>query len=119
MPELVDAITTNLQNGEGIESLIAKADLPEEDLADYVDIINALQSSLVPRQPDADFSDRLRADLLDRDARLLKRVRQMPARVHVAAVLAIIFGCFLFVLRRLFGSEPPQEIQEEAVVTPL
>lgn len=119
MQELVDVITTSMQSGDGVESLIAKADAPPDELNEYVNIIQALQTSLVPQEPSADFSDRLRADLLDRDAGLPSRFRQMPARVQVAAVLAIFFGCVLFVLRRIFGSEPPGEIQEEAVVTPL
>lgn len=119
MQELVDVITTSLQDGDGVESLIANADAPSDELKEYVNIIHALQTSLVPQEPSAEFSDGLRADLLGRDVRLPGRFRQMPARVPVAAVLAIFFGCVVFVLRRLFGSDPPGEIQEEAVVTPL
>ena len=119
MQELVEAITTTLQNGDGIESLVVNADLTRDELDETVRVIQTLNSSLIPQEPSAEFSDRLRADLLGRDAKLTRRLRQMPARVHIAAILAICFGCVLFVLRRLFGSEPPHEIQEEAVVTPM
>ena len=117
--ELLDAITTALQNGEGVDALIAQSDWPGEDAAEFVDMIGALQTALPSLAPREEFSRSLRADLLRGDSGPLRRLRGMPARVHVAAFLAICFGCVLFGLRRLFGSETAQEIQEEAVVTPL
>jgi type VI protein secretion system component VasF len=116
---MFDAITARLQNGDEVESLIAQSEAPQQDLDEFLDIIQALHTSLTPLEPRQEYADSLRADLLGRGPSMLRRVRQMPARMHVAAVLAIFFGCVLFVLRRLLGSETTQDIQEEAVVTPL
>ncbi|MDE2948496.1 MAG: hypothetical protein OXT05_15475 [Chloroflexota bacterium] len=119
MQDLLDAITTGLQNGDGVDSLIAQSDLPQEDADDFVEMIQALQTALTPLEPREEFSTILHADLLEGESSLLGRLRGMPARVHVAAFLAIFFGFVLFALRRLFGSETAQDMQEEAVVTPL
>ena len=119
MQDLLDAITTGLQNGDGVESVIAHSELPQEDADDFVEMIQALQSALTPQEPREAFAADLRAELQKGESSFLERLRGMPARVHVAAFLAICFGFVLFALRRLFGSETPQEMQEEAVVTPL
>lgn len=115
----LDSITARLQSGETTEALFAEAEEAQGDLGEFVDIIQSLHTSLIPISPSQEFGDRLRADLLDGRPGVVERVRQMPARVHVAAILAVFAGCILFVLRRIFGSEPAQEIQEEAVATPL
>ena len=115
----LDSITARLQSGETTEPLIAEVEAAQGDLGEFVEIIQSLHTSLIPTSPSQEFGDRLRAELLDGRPGVVKRVRQMPARVHVAAILAVFAGCVLFVMRRIFGSETAQEIQEEAVATPL
>ena len=115
----LDSITARLQSGETTEPLIAESEEAQGDLGEFVEIIQSLHTSLIPTSPSQEFGDRLRADLLDGRPGVVERVRQMPARVHVAAILAVFAGCILFVLRRIFGSETAQDIQEEAVATPL
>ena len=46
-------------------------------------------------------------------------MRLTPAQVQIAAILALIAGCLLFIRRRLFGSDSAPEIQEEVVATSL
>lgn len=115
----LDSITARLQGGDAAEPLITEVEEAQSDLGEFVEIIQSLHSSLIPISPSQEYADRLRADLLDGRPGVVKRVRQMPARVHVAAILAVCAGCVLFVLRRIFGSETAQDIQEEAVATPL
>ena len=115
----LDTITARLQGGDAVEQLMAEAESSQGDLEEFVDIIQSLHASLIPISPSQKYTDRLRADLLERRPGVVKRVRQMPPRVHVAAILAVFAGCVLFVLRRIFGSETAQDIQEEAVATPL
>ena len=115
----LDSITARLQSGETTEPLIAESEEAQGDLGEFVEIIQSLHASLIPTSPSQEFGNRLRADLLDGRPGVVERVRQMPARVHVAAILAVFAGCILFVLRRIFGSETAQDIQEEAVATPL
>ncbi|MDE2638294.1 MAG: hypothetical protein OXI30_18150 [Chloroflexota bacterium] len=115
----LDSITARLQGGEAVEPLLTEAEKSQGDLGEFVDIIQSLHTSLTPISPSQDYADRLRADLLNGRPGVVKRVRQIPPRVHVAAILAVCAGCVLFVLRRIFGSATAQDIQEEAVATPL
>ena len=119
LQDTLDFITTRLQCGDAVEPLIAEAEESQGELGEFVDIIQSLHTSLMPISPSQEYADRLRADLLNGRPGVVKRVRQMPPRVHVAAILAVCAGCVLFVLRRIFGSETAQDIQEEAVATPL
>lgn len=115
----LDTITARLQGGDAVEQLIAEAESAQGDVGEFVDVIQSLHASLIPVSPSQEYTDRLRADLLDGRPGVVKRLRRMPPRVHVAAILAVCAGCVLFVLRRIFGSETAQDIQEEAVATPL
>ena len=117
--DALDTLTAGLQARENVEDLIAESRTSSAGLEEFVEIIQALHNACALVEPDPEFSDRLRADLLGEHGGMVKRVRQMPARVHIAAALAVIAGCLLFMMRRLFGSDGPQEIQEEAVATPL
>lgn len=117
--DLLDAITTGLQRGDAVEPLIGQSEKPDADVEEMVDIIQSLHASLTPLDPSQEFADGLRADLLAGRAGVVGRLRGMPARVHFAAILAVFAGCVLFMLRRVFGSEAAQDIQEEAVATPL
>jgi hypothetical protein len=119
MQDRLDAITSRLQCGDSLDPLIAQAQEPQTELVEFVDTIQALHRSLTPMQPNRKYADRLHADLLDGRPGVVARVRQMPPRVHAAAILALCAGCVVFVLRRIFDSDPAQEIQEEAVATPL
>lgn len=115
---LLDAITSRLQGGEAVDPLLAQHEDASGELDEVVEIMQSLHASLKPLSPSQDFADGLRAELLDGRPDVVRRLRRMPARVHVAAILAVFAGCVLFLLRRLFGSEAA-EIQEEAVATPL
>ncbi|MCY3780720.1 MAG: hypothetical protein OXG78_10460 [Chloroflexi bacterium] len=115
----LDALTAGLQAGEDVDDLIAHSGATAAEAEGLVEIIQALHNAITPVEPGREFSERLRDELLGEHPGMVKRVRQMPARVHVAAALAVIAGCLLFVIRRIFGSGAPQEIQEEAVATPL
>ncbi len=112
------ALAAGAQTGGDIESAAAHSEVMAE-AGEFADLIGALTSAFEPVEPAVKFADELRADLLGEPQGLLERLRKMPARVHIAAALALIAGCLLFVMRRLFGSDAPQDIQEEAVATPL
>ena len=116
---LLDAITARLQNGDAADPLLAQAEDLPDDVEEFVNIIQSLHTSLTPLNPGQEYADSLRADLLAGQPGVVRRVRQMPARVHVAAIMALFAGCVLFMLRRLFGSETAQDVAEEAVATPL
>ena len=115
----LDTFTAGLQAGDDIDSLISQSELSSAGVEDIADLVHALHTAFTPVEPGGEFSDSLRADLLGERQGMIKRVRHMPARVHIAAALALFAGCLLFIMRRLIGSDAPQDIQEEAVATPL
>ncbi len=116
---VLDAITVGVQTGDDIDGLVRRSAASSADVEDFAAIIQSLHSALTPVEPRREFSESLRSDLINERPDVVKRLRQMPARVHIAAALALVAGCILFIMRRLFGSDAPQEIQEEAVATPL
>ena len=116
--DALDALTAGITAGEDAQDLMAHLGEAGAETEALADIIQALHKAVAPVEPGSAFAAELRAELLGEHPGMVKRVRQMPARVHVAAALALIAGCLLFMLRRLFGSGAPQDIQEEAVATP-
>ncbi len=123
--EQLAAVSAALQNGADIETALDQADAaPGDDAAwrEFAELIQALQSALTAREPQPEFAAALRADLQAAQRDPVSRLRQMSARVSLAAVLAVCAGCLLFVLRRLLGSGAAQDIQdmqEEALPNPL
>ena len=116
---LLESITTRLQRGDTVASLIEQADEEQGDVQDFVELIQSLHTSLTPMSPGQEYAENLRANLLDGRPGVAGRVRQMPARLSVAAILAVFAGCLLLMLRRIFGSETAPDVPEEAVATPL
>lgn len=117
--DLLDSITMRLQQGDAVDQLMEQSEEAQGDVGDIVDIIQSLHASLTPRRPTQEFADSLRTDLLNGRPGLVSRVGQMPARLSFAAILAVLAGCVLLLLRRLFGSETAHEVPEEAVAAPL
>ena len=103
----------------GLDGLIREAEVAAGEEENVVELIQALHAALSPQEPRREFADALRSELLDAPQGRLARLRGMPARVHLAAALALMAGFALLMMRRLFGSEAPQEMQEEAAATPL
>ena len=115
----LETIPSRLPGGDVVEPLIGGADEDPSDVEDFVEVIQSLHSCLRPVSPDQAYAEGLRAELLDAGPDVFKRVQQLPARLSVAAILAVFAGCVLLMLRRIFGSAPAADMQEEAVATPL
>ena len=117
--DLLDAVTTSIQSGDDSAELPGRAETASAEAVELVGTIKALHQALTPVEPRAEFVESLRADLVDGRPGMVERAQRMPLRISLAAALALVAGCLLFFLRRLFDSDAPQEIQEEAVATPL
>ncbi len=117
--DMLEAITAGIQAGDEIETVSKGSGASAAGMQGYAEIIQALQSILTPLEPRPEFARQLHADLLDQQQGVVERMRQLPARLQIAAILALIAGCLLFLTRRLFGSESAAEIQEEVVASPL
>lgn len=99
----------------------AAATVPEPELQsdaadDFSALIHGLTGALTPIEPRPAFADALRHDLLGRRG-MWSRLRGMPPRVHIAAVLALLAGFGLLLTRRLFGSDEAENIVDEGVAT--
>ena len=117
--DALDAVTSGVQTGDDLVELMGQSESPSAEVGELVGMIQALHSALTPVEPRSEFIESLRAELIDGRPGVVARVQQMPVRLPIAAALALVAGCLLFFLRRLFDSDAPQEIQEEAVATPL
>ena len=89
MRNMLDNITSTLQNGDDIDQLAAQSGAAHSEIEDVVDIIQSLHSSLTPRQPREQYAADLRTDLLGGRRGMVDRVSRIPARVHIAAILAV------------------------------
>ena len=62
-------------------------DLNDEDIANWLPIINSLHDTLVEVQPRPAFKRQLRNELLKQPIGVRVRLRPLPTRVQLAAVL--------------------------------
>ena len=117
--DFVDDVTSALQQGNSLDPLVHLSDGDREQVVDLVSLIQGLGATLLPVEPSAEFSAHLKTQLLENEAGLAARLRKMPARLHVAAFLALFAGFSLLLSRRLFGASAAQDISEEPVATAL
>ncbi len=117
--DFVDNITGALQQGHSLDPLVDLSDGVHEEYADLVSVIQGLRDTLVPVEPSAAFATHLKTQLLENEAGLAARFRKKPARLHVAAILAVFAGFSLLLSRRLFGASSARDITEEPVATAL
>ena len=115
MQNLLDALAAALRQDDDIEELIKQSAVPHDEAESLADLIQSLQAALVPVEPTARFTEELEAQLMNTRRGVVTRVRQMPARVHIAAVLAVAAGFGLIVWRRIMGSAMTQDISEEPI----
>lgn len=116
MQNFLDAVTVALQHDDDIEYFVNTSPVPRDEMDSLVHVIQSLHDSLVAVEPSAKFANQLHDELMGTRPRgVVTTVRQMPARVHVAAILTVVAGFVLIVYRRLIGSAPTQDITEEPV----
>jgi len=114
MQNLLDALTVALQQDEDIEPIIKKSKVAREEADSLAHVIQSLHTTFTPVAPSAKFANNLQAELMGtRPRRVVSTVRHLPARVHVAAIITIVAGFGLLVLRRLMGDTSPQDIVDE------
>jgi hypothetical protein len=99
LQDLLSAFTDALlRNDDEAERLLERAVLPRE-ASSLVSLTRRLHSSITPVEPSAAFSRRLKADLMGQERQsLVWHWRQLPARVHIAAILALFGGFGLLVV---------------------
>ena len=116
---MLDEITRSMQRNEDVDAHLRRLSLPQEELDGLVKVISQLDATLVEVEPRPEFAGQLRAQLLNDGQGMMRRWRDMPARVHIAAIVAVMAGFLLLLTRKLSGSEAGQDLTEEPVAAPL
>lgn len=116
---LLAAVTDALIADEqaDLETIAARYDVPRKDVNSLMHLIRRLRGTLHITEPTPAFARRLKQDLLGKkQAGILWRIRRLPARVQVAAGLALMGG-FMLLLRRRVALEMGSSDVEEAPAT--
>ncbi len=102
MEQLLSAMNDALvaeASQDDIRAIANAYDVPSEEVDSLFHVVSRLHNTLVQIKPDGTFSQRLRGELLSSyDPSLVGRIRRLPARVQIAAIL-VFFGGFLFFSR--------------------
>ncbi len=110
---LLTAVTDALLADEtDLYRITGRYNVPQDQVTLFVQLINLLHESMSGVQPSKRFVRRLKQDLIvNKEHNVLSRVRHLPARVQIAAGIALVAGFMLFSRRRLI-SDSREEIHE-------
>ena len=99
LQDLLSAFTDALlRHDDEAERLLERAVLPR-DASSLVSLTRRLHAGVQPIEPSAAFSRRLKADLMGQERQsLVWHWRQLPARVHIAAIVALFGGFGLLIV---------------------
>ncbi len=96
---LTDAL---LAEKTDLDSILRRHPAVSPQAAGFVVLIQRLHQSLIRVQPSKRFVRRLKQDLTSLEERnVITRVRHLPARVQIAAGIAVIAGFMLLSRRRV------------------
>ncbi len=101
--DLLSAVTDALLAGDkNVDAIINRYQVSRAQVDNLVTIIRRLHVTLVGAQPSQQFVSHLKQDLMGaREQTVLARVRGLPARVQIAAIIAVLAGFMLFQRRRM------------------
>lgn len=103
--DLVSTLTDAVIRHDGtLDQIMGRYDLNDDDVANWLPIIDSLHNTLVEVQPRPAFKRQLRNELLKRPIGVRVRLRPLPTRVQLAAVLTIVGGFVLIVYNWFMGN---------------
>lgn len=116
LENVLSAVTDALLASEGdLDHIVERYDVSGDEVRSLTSVIQRLHVTLVGVQPSRRFVQRLKDDLMGTPGwQVVTRVRRLPARVQVAAGIALVAGFMLFTRRRLM--EDVQLEEQEAPV---
>jgi hypothetical protein len=105
MQEFVSALTDVVVQGRSsIDQVAGRYDMREEDVMAWLPLIEELNTTLVEVQPSARYQRQLRKELMTgQPVGARWRLRRLPARVQLAAVLTLVGGFLLIARNRFVG----------------
>ena len=118
--DLLSAVTDALLAGDkNIDTIVNRYQVSRAQVDNLVTIIRRLHVTLVGAQPSQQFVNRLQQDLMGaQEQTMLTRVRHLPARVQIAAIIAVLAGFMLFQRRRM-AEYARQEGRIQAEISPV
>ncbi|HEX2908437.1 MAG TPA: hypothetical protein VHO69_16305 [Phototrophicaceae bacterium] len=115
--DLLSAVTDALlADAANVDMIVAQYAVPRSEVDSFVGIIRRLHVALVGAQPSRRFVRRLKNDLIGvSNQNVVSRIRYLPARVQIAAGIALVAGFMLFT-RRLMVDDIKTEKKEVPAV---
>lgn len=112
LENLLSAVTEALLADRDIDAIVDQYHVPRAAVDGLVALIRRLHVVLVGVQPSRRFVARLRHDLIGSPRYgMVSRVRYLPARVQIAAGVAVIAGFMILSRRRMLAdTHEAQEI---------
>jgi hypothetical protein len=102
--DLLSAVTDALlaDDSADVDTIITQYAVPRAEVDSLVEIIRRLHMTLVGAQPSRRFVRRLKHDLVGlSDRNVVARIRYLPARVQIAAGIALVAGFMLLTRHRM------------------
>ncbi|MBC6934692.1 MAG: hypothetical protein DWB42_02510 [Chloroflexi bacterium] len=102
--DLLSAVTDALlaDDSADVDTIITQYAVPRAEVDSLVEIIRRLHMTLVGAQPSRRFVRRLKHDLVgSSDRNVVARIRYLPARVQIAAGIALVAGFMLLTRHRM------------------
>lgn len=87
-----------------VPTLATYHDIPIGEASAYAHLVGRIDHTLIDVAPPAQFKKQLRADLVgDEPSGMFTRLRKLPPRLQVAAIIALLAAMALLGRRRFFG----------------
>lgn len=108
MQDVLTAVTDALLADDGsLEAVLAQYQVSRAQFNGLIDLISRLHITLVGVKPSRRFARQLKADLIGSEQHsIVRRLRYLPARVQIAAAVALVAGFMLIARRRLADDTP-------------
>ncbi len=99
-----------------LDTIIAQYAVPRANVDSLLGVIRRLHLTLVGAQPSRRFVRRLKNDLMgDAQRGVMTRIRYLPARVQIAAGIALVAGFMLLTRRHLLDDVKHDKKEAPAV----
>lgn len=108
--DLLNALTDAIFNEQDnlVDTLFDQYNIPKGSLGNMIELIHHIKGLFAPTDPSEEYIRALKQELIGAEDTLISRMRYLPARVQVAAGLAVIAG-FLLITRRRLTSDTLRE----------
>lgn len=107
-----------MEDGQDLDHIVRRYAVQRQEVEGFIHIIRRLHVALVGVRPSRRFAYRLRQELLGQpEWNVINRVRFLPARVQIAAGVALLAGFMLLSRRRLIAELTDSPAPDEAPAT--